>query len=323
MDFEGKRILVTGGAGFIGSHLVDGLIEQRPEALGVIDNLFLGKERNLNHARQHFPDLKFYPESVADERAFEHVLRDFKPQLVFNLATIPLPTSLERPRWAYAENIAIGLNALEFRRLGLFEHLVHFSTSEVYGSALTDAISEEHPRDSHTPYASSKAANDNLIAAYEKTFGIKTLILRPFNNYGPRQNEGSYAGVIPKTIKALLEGKPALLYGDGEQTRDFIFVKDCVGLTIEAAKRLELYGSDYNLGSGREVKIGCLIREICRQLDQPDNVVEEPARAGDVRRHMADMSKLYGKLGLKPETDFENGLRQTIDWYRRRLQEDS
>ncbi len=318
MEFKGTRILVTGGAGFIGSHLVDGLIEQAPEALGVIDNLFLGKERNLTHARRVFPDLRFFPESVADERALEGVLRDFKPDIVFNLATIPLPASIERPKWSYAENIAIGLNVLEFRRLGLFRHLIHFSTSEVYGSALTPAIAETHPRDSHTPYASSKAANDNLMEAYRKTFGIRTLILRPFNNYGPRQNEASYAGVIPKTIKNLMDGRSALIFGDGRQTRDFIFVKDCVWLTIEAARRDDLYGADYNLGSGREVEIGWLIQEICRLLDRPDHIESRPERPGDVRRHLADMSRLSGKLEMKPMTAFQDGLKRTIDWYKQR-----
>ncbi|RJO66632.1 MAG: NAD-dependent epimerase/dehydratase family protein [Myxococcales bacterium] len=317
--FAGRRVLVTGGAGFIGSHLVDRLVEEGPAALGVIDNLFLGKEANLREARRAYPELRFYKESVADEAAFRQVVADFRPDTVFNLATVPLPASLERPRFAFMENMLIGVNTLELLREGAYPRLVHFSTSEVFGSAQAERIDETHPRQPHTPYAASKAANDALVESYQKTFGLRVLVLRPFNNYGPRQNENNYAGVIPRTIRRLLAGEPAEIYGDGAQTRDFLFVNDCVRAVVAASLKDELYGGDYNLGSGAEVGIGWLIRELTRQIRPDIPPLSRPVRPGDVRRHLADGSRLEAAIGKIATTPFEQGLAATVAWYRQTL----
>ena len=314
--FKGLRILVTGGAGFIGSHLVDALCATDPAALGVVDNLFLGTPENLDAARLAFPALRFYEESVAIEADFARVVADFRPDLCFNLATIPLPASLERPEWSYRENIAIGLNPLALLRQGRLPRLVHYSTSEVYGTAQTPAIAESHPRDAHTPYASSKAANDNLIGAYAKSFGTRVLIVRPFNNYGPRQNARAYAGVVPRCVTRLLNGLPAELTGTGEQTRDFIFVRDGVAQTLRLAALAHAYGSDYNIGSGVERSIGEVVRALVAAIAPERPVLTLAPRAGDVARHLADTRKLFAAIGPSEFTPFAQGLAETIAYYR-------
>lgn len=314
--FRGKRVLVTGGAGFIGSHLVEALSAEAPAALGVIDTLFLGTLDNLASSQAAFPELRFYEESVADETAFSQVVADFRPDVCFNLATIPLPASLERPEWSYRENVLIGLHPLALLRQGRIAKLIHFSTSEVYGTAQTPLISESHPRDAQTPYASSKAATDNLIGAYAKSFGTRVLIVRPFNNYGPRQNAKAYAGVIPRTAMRLLRGESALLSGTGKQTRDFIFVRDCVKAVLRLAALPTAYGADYNVGSGSERPIGEIVQAMVAAI-APGRAIEVlPPRAGDVLRHQADTRKLEAKIGPLPQTPFADGLAETIAYYR-------
>ena len=315
-ELKGKNVLVTGGAGFIGSHLVDALIKESPVKIVVIDNLFLGKEENLDNAKKNFSGLKFIKASAADESIVRKIVEENKIEVVFNLAVIPLPASLERPKFCSDENAAITLNILELLREKKIETLVHFSSSEVYGSLAEGLLNENNALDPHTPYAASKAACDHLVQSYAKTFGLDTLIVRPFNNYGPRQNDKSYAGVIPLTARRILHNEKPIIFGDGKQTRDFIYVEDTAKAVIELFKNKNARGKIVNLGSGKEISVNELIDAICKIRDYNNGVEYKPARIGDVRRHQADMSLAKELIGFEPKTNFMEGLRNTLDYYK-------
>jgi UDP-glucose 4-epimerase len=222
----GKSVLVLGGAGFIGSHLVDRLADEGPRRVSVVDNLYLGRVSNLAAAHERFDDLRFHRQDATDEAALEAILRADETDVVFNLAVVPLPASLERPLWSVEHNVRLALVPCELLRQGRFETLIHVSSSEAYGSAAYVPMDEVHPPVPSTPYAASKLAGDQIVLSYQHTFGLDAAIIRPFNNFGPRQNAGSYAGIIPIVVNRATRGEPIEIYGDGEQTRDFVFVRD-------------------------------------------------------------------------------------------------
>ena len=316
MMVTGKNILVTGGAGFIGSHLVDALISERTKNLVVVDNLFLGKEENLSEAKRNFSNLHFIIEDAGNAEAMKSILGNYQVDTVFNLAVIPLPKSLEDPFWSIIENVRITTNICELGRQGFFEKLIHFSSSEAYGSAIQIPMTEDHPLIPSTPYAASKIASDYVALSYFKTFGLRTMIIRPFNNYGPRQNEGSYAGIIPIVIKKVQKGDPIEIYGDGQQTRDFIFVKETALATLELSKKEEAIGKTINLASGMETSINDLVNRMIKVLGVEDYPVHHTqSRPGDVRRHCGGVGLAKELIQFKPQTPLEEGLKETIDWY--------
>ncbi|MGD0780430.1 MAG: GDP-mannose 4,6-dehydratase [Dehalococcoidales bacterium] len=319
MNLNNKSVLVTGGAGFIGSHLVDRLIDEKPANLVVVDNFFLGKEDNLNEAKQKYPRLKIYRQDAADFKTMKSLVKRQGIQVVFNLAVIPLPASIEKPRWVYEQNNDITLCFCELAREGCFETLIHFSSSEAYGTCQYSPMDESHPLVPTTPYGASKAASDLLVLSYIKTFNIDAAIIRPFNNYGPRQNEGSYAGVIPLTIKRILSGESPVIYGDGKQTRDYIFVTDTTEAAVQIYNHETTRGRIINIGSGSEITINKLLKTISQHMNYDKTIVYENERLGDVRRLIANIDLARDLIGFKPKTDFDNGLKLTIDWYRKNL----
>ncbi len=317
MTCAGHRVLVTGGAGFIGSHLVDHLVGAEPAAIHVVDNLFLGREANLAEAGARFSGFALHRLDATDGTALRRLIRAERIDLVFNLATKALGYSFDDPADAFHVNVQIVGHLLEALRGGEIGGLVHFSSSEAYGTAREVPMSEAHPLLPTTPYAAGKAAADLLVRSYQETFGVRVLILRPFNNYGPRQNDGLYAGVIPRTIKRLLRGEPPLIEGGGEQTRDFIFVRDTARLALDLAAREELFGRVLNLGSGAEISVKELIDRLCAIAGYSGAVVHAPGRPGDIQRHCADtraIGAVVGALGLRA---LEDGLAETWEWYRR------
>lgn len=314
---KGKRVLVTGGAGFIGSHLVDLLATEGPETLAVVDNLFLGKTGNLDRARSAFPDLRFFEEDAGDAAVMRRLLGDLRIQVVFDLAVIPLPKSLEEPGWSVNENVRIVTTLCDAARDGLFETLIHFSSSEAYGTLRSLPMGEDHPEVPETPYAASKLAGDHIALSYRRTFGIDTAILRPFNNYGPRQNEGNYAGIIPIVMRKLVRGEPIEVFGDGEQTRDFVYATDTARAAVAMYEREETRGRIVNMASGQETTVNRLVDAMRKAYGSPDHpIVHGEPRAGDVRRHCGGIDLARELLGFEPETTLADGLQRTVDWYR-------
>ena len=317
-DYSGRVLLVTGGAGFIGSHVVDALAARGAAAVHVVDNLFLGKEENLQDARRNHPGVRFHKMDATDGAALRGLIREQKVDVVFNLATKALGYSFDDPTDAFHVNTVIAGHLLEALRLKEFERLVHFSSSEVYGSAQTVPMPESHPLLAHTPYAAGKAGADLLVHAFQETFGLKVLTLRPFNNYGPRQNQGLYAGVIPITMSRLLRGEPPILQGSGAQTRDFVFVRDTARLAVDLGLRDDLRGRTFNLGTGVEVSIRALIERICGIAGYRGPLTPMPPRAGDVARHCADVAALCSVVGTLELQALDRGLEETWAWYRGR-----
>ena len=317
MTLENKSVLVTGGAGFIGSHLVDKLIPEKPSNLVVVDNFFLGKESNLKEAKKNYPQLRIYHQDASDYEAMKKIVRSEGTEVIFNLAIIPLPASLDKPKWSYEHNVNITMCLCELARERAFDTLIHFSSSEAYGNCQYAPMDEYHPLNPTTPYGASKAATDLLVLSYVHTFNITASIIRPFNNYGPRQNEGSYAGVIPLTIKRIQSGEAPVIYGDGEQSRDYIYVSETVDATIDLYNCPESRGKVLNIGSGKETAIITLVKLIARYLNCDKPIVYQETRPGDVRRFIADINRARDLINFKPGIGLEEGLKLTTEWYRR------
>ena len=311
MTLSGKRVVVTGGAGFIGSHLVDRIIREHPEKLIVVDNFFLGKDSNLTYAK-NFDGLKICYQDASNYEKMKSLFGMEEPHIVFNLAVIPLLTSHVLPKMTCEDNINITLSMLELLRYGLYDKLVHCSSSEVYGTSLKDIMDENHPLNPTTPYAASKAASDLLVQSYTNTFGLDTTVVRPFNNYGPRQNDESYAGVIPITCKRIMNGEQPIIHGDGLQTRDYMYVKDTVDGFIK------IFNSNkkgvINLCTGQEITILDIVKYISKYMRYDGEFYFTEPRTADVKRHRGDPTSMKS-IGFSVKTKFEDGIKETVKWY--------
>ena len=316
LSLAGKSVLVTGGAGFIGSHLVERIALERPRTLSVIDNMYLGRPENLSHARELFPELQLHTQDASDYDAVGAIVAGDRVDVVFNLAIVPLPASLINPRWTVDHNVALATVPCELQRQGFFETLIHFSSSEAYGSAAYVPMDEEHPSVPSTPYAASKLAGDYVVLAYRETYGTDVAILRPFNNFGPRQNAGAYAGIIPIVVGRALRGEPIIIYGDGEQTRDFVFVRDTADAAVRMYERPATRGRVINVASGVEVSMNRLVHELLAALDCEAEIIHEDGRPGDVRRLCGAIDLARDLIGFEPTTELSTGLRETVAWYR-------
>lgn len=314
---EGKNILVTGGAGFIGSHLCDGLLKKGAGKVVCVDNFFLGKEENIKNALEH-ENFVLYRDDCRHFGVMQSVMDKEEIEVVFNMATIALNYSFFNPFDAYMVNVEIANTLLELLKIGAYKTLIHTSSSEAYGTARYSPMDENHPTNPTTPYAAGKAAADLMVHSFYKVLGLDISIVRPFNNYGPRQNStGSLAAIIPATARRIKEGGMPMVEGDGEQTRDFIFVKDTVRALILAYEKEESRGKIINLGSGKDISINALLKLICEYYGYTGEWEHRPARTSDVKNLCADSKLARGILGFEPEVGFEEGLRMTLDWYGR------
>jgi UDP-glucose 4-epimerase len=322
LALSGSRALVTGGAGFIGSHLVEGLLAAGASRVHVLDDLSLGSQANLADALAR-PEVELTVGDAADAVELERICTEGGPfDHCYNLAVIPLPHSLEHPRENVDRNVAMTTAVCELGRSGAYRRLVQFSSSEVYGTALTAPMDEQHPLHPHTPYAAAKAATDLIALSYATTFELDVVVVRPFNTYGERQNDGAYAGLIPAVVRAVLAGEPVVIDGDGEQTRDMAYVLDTVQGTLLAAVAAEVGGESFNLGAGEEVSVNVLVGLLLEALGRPEHpVVHGPPRPGDVRRLLADTRCAGERLGYKPSTPLDVGLGRTVAWYLERAGE--
>jgi UDP-glucose 4-epimerase len=285
----------------------------------VVDDLSLGDVDNLAQALDH-PQVQLTSGDASDIDLLQRICSaEGQFDRCYNLAVMPLPHSLQLPRENVERNIAITTAACELGRRGGFRRLIHCSSSEVYGSACTVPMHEDHPLQPHTPYAAAKAATDLTALSYARTFGLDVVVVRPFNTYGERQNAGSYAGVIPAVIRAALTGSPVTIHGDGEQTRDMTYVGDTVRGIILAGAAQDARGETFNLGTGREASVNELVRLLLDELGRPDHpVVHSSPRPGDVRRLVAGTARVHERLSFAPAVTLREGLRRTAVWYRAR-----
>ena len=317
-SIKNKRVLVTGGAGFIGSHLTDLLLACGAEKVVVLDNFFLGKRENLKEAMRH-ENFVLYRDDARQLGVLKAIIRKEQIEVVFNLATIPLNYSFFNAMDAYMVNVQIAEALLHLLQDGAYKTLIHSSSSEAYGTARYVPMDEEHPLDPTTPYAAGKAAADLLILSFYKVLGLDISILRPFNNYGPRQNmEGPLAGVIPGTAARILSGQPPYIEGTGEQTRDFIYVTDTARAFVAAYEKEASRGRIINVGSGGEISMNDLVKEICDFLGYRGEILQKPARTSDVQRLCADSHLAQELLSFTPEIPFTEGIRRTLSWYMER-----
>lgn len=312
-----KTILVTGGAGFIGSHLVDQLIEEGVAEVVVIDNLFLGTEENLKDSMAS-GKVTLYRDDAELTSSLEYIFARHSIDVVFNLATKALNYSFLNPANAFDTNVKVVLNLLELQRRGLFKTLCHFSTSEVYGTAVYEPMDELHPRNPTTTYAAGKAAADMAVESYVRMFDVDAFIVRPFNNYGPRQNhKGMLAGVIPITAVKLMTGAAPEIHGDGTQSRDFIYVSDTVDAVLKLY-RLQPSGETVNISTDNQITINELIPRICNYFGYTGQIVRKEGRKSDVLCHNASNEKVKSLIDYQL-TPFDKGLELTLGWYHARL----
>ena len=320
MKMKYKSLLVVGGAGFVGSHVVDALVKHGARKIVVVDNMFLGKTENLNEAIQK-GNVVVYKEDARYLTALENIIDREKPEAVYNLAVKCLPYGFIDPEGAFMTGVEIAHNLANLLRKKKFERLLHFSSSEAYGTAVRVPMDENHPLDPNSPYGAGKAAADLLLLSYYKLFDLEVSIVRPFNFYGERQNMEAYAAVVPVTIWRILEGERPILEGDGLQTRDFTYVKDGAEAAVKMMDCDKAIGRVVNVGQGREIDIKTVISTICGTLDYPSERIEHrPARPSDVRRLHADTTLAKKMLGYSPRTGFSEGIKLTIDWFRSKME---
>jgi len=313
---QNSTILVTGGAGFIGSHLVDRLIKENAKEVIVIDNMFLGSEDNLKEAMSQGAIL--YKDDIEITSSLDYIFEKHAVDIVFNCATKALNYSFVNPRNAYDTNTKGILNLLEYQRKGSFKTLVHFSTSEVYGTAVYEPMDEKHPINPTTTYAAGKAAADIAINSWVNMFDLDAFIVRPFNNYGPRQNHKGYmAGIIPITAYRILNNINPEIHGTGLQSRDFIYVLDTVDAIIKLYPMMAKAES-INISTDGQISMKEVIHNITKIMDYDGKILHKKARGADVECHNASNKKINSMIDYKL-TSFEDGLKKTIKWYQENI----
>lgn len=299
---KGKNILVTGGAGFIGSHLVDRLsLENR---VVVIDNLSSGSLSNLEKSKDR---ITFIKGDVLDRALLKDVVAEV--EFVFHLAAnVGNIRSIKDPYFDMEVNIKGTINLLEACRNSNIKRLVYSSSAAIFGEARHLPIDEEHPLNPESPYAVSKLAAEKYCFAFYKVDGVPVTSLRYFNVYGPRQESSEYANVILIFLNRIKDGKPLTIFGDGNQTRDFVFVEDVVEANIRAATQPAAVGEIFNIATGSENSVKQLI-SILNELSGKENpIIHAEPRAGEVRHSRANIEKAQRILGYNPETNLKEGL---------------
>ena len=314
---KGKTVLVTGGAGFIGSHLADRLLAEGAAKVVVVDNFFLGKLENLEPARQAYGDrLVIVRDDARQLGVMQAVIEREQVEVVFNLATLQLKYSFFNPIDAYQVNVDIMKTLLTLMKTGAFTTLIHTSTSEAYGTAVYEPMDENHPLCPTTPYAAGKVAADMMALTFRNVLDLDLAVIRPFNNYGSRQNAGDYAAIIPQTARRILQGLPPILEGDGEQTQDFVFVEDTTRAFLTVYEDEASRGQVVNIGTGREISMRELVEKIAVYYGYTGPVEIQPGRRADVRRMRASGEKAAALLGYRTEYTLETALPRVLDWYR-------
>jgi UDP-glucose 4-epimerase len=303
------KYLVTGGAGFIGSHIVQDLLEQNHEVV-VLDNFFTGKHENLSIN----DNLRRVHGSITDIKVLKEVCESVDG-VFHEAAIISIPYSIKEPVITSNVNIHGTHNVLVAARDQGVKKVIFASSCAVYGNQISDSHDETLSPIPKTPYALSKYNGEKFLQSFSHLYGIKTVSLRYFNVYGPRQDPSSeYSAVIPKFITSILKHRPPTIYGDGMQTRDFVYVKDISGANLLAMKKAS--SGVYNIGSGVGTTINDLLGIISGITEIPIRPNFKPARRGDIFHSVANISYAKNTFGYIPEYSLTKGLKETIEWFR-------
>ena len=313
------RVLVTGGAGFIGSHISERLLSLGHEVT-VLDDLSTGKLENIQvlmgHDRFHF-----CRGSILDLPLLRELIQHRRIERVSHQAARPsVARSIEDPLATHEVNITGTLNILKAAHEAGCQRVVAASSSSIYGNTPVLPKREDMHYRPRSPYAASKVAGELYLQVFHAVYGLETVGLRYFNVYGPQQDPNShYAAVIPKFIRLALNGEPLPIEGDGTQTRDFTYIDDVVSANLLSLTTPELHGECVNIGYGERTSILSLAETVIRQTRSASKIVYRDPRPGDVRDSLADISLAHSLLGYKPAFPLADGLVATIDWYRKNL----
>ena len=302
-----KVVLVTGGAGFIGSHLAQELAERNYNVV-IIDNLFTGKKENIEELVKK-DNVEFNQGSVTDVPLLQSLFKGV--EYVFHQAAIPsVPRSVANPLASHEANVTGTLNVLIAARDGGVKKVIYASSSSVYGDIPTLPKREDMAPNPQSPYAVTKLTGEYYCQAFQQVYGLSTVCLRYFNVYGPGQDPDSqYAAVIPKFIKRVSEGMPPIIFGDGEQTRDFTFIRDAVEANILFAESNA--SGVFNIGKGSNISINDLARLVINIVGKNLEPVYQDPRPGDIKHSLADIAKAKA-CGYNPKYTLERGLKETI-----------
>ncbi len=312
-----QRVMITGGAGMIGSHLVE-LLATDPDwadcgKVIIVDNLVNGKRENIEGFLGDRAELVVA--DIRDRQVMAELLAGV--DVVFHLACLGVRHSIHSPDENHEVNATATLALLSMSRSAGVSRFVYVSSSEVYGTASTVPMTEHHPMFPMTVYGASKLAGDCYTRAYHQTYGYPTVVVRPFNAFGPRcHHEGDSGEVIPKFMLRCMAGRSMVVFGDGAQTRDFTYVSDTARGILTAGWADNVVGATINLGSGLEVSINDLARSVAEVVGRPDTaVIHDSPRPGDVLRLCADGSRARELLGFEPRVTLAEGLARLHDWY--------
>jgi UDP-glucose 4-epimerase len=305
-----RRVLVTGGAGFIGSHLVDALAA-RGDRVIVVDDLSVGSRANLANAK----GVELEVCDILDGDRLTRLCAGV--DLVFHLATQCVRVSLFDPERVHRVNTEGTLRMLLAAKAAGVGRVVYVSSSEAYGSAQRAPMAEDHPCAPTTIYGASKLAGEHYTLAFYQVHGLPAVVVRPFNTYGPRSHfEGASGELIPKFVVRALAGERPIVFGDGEQTRDFTYVDDTVRGMLLASESPGLIGRAVNIARGEEVSVNRIARLVLEACGRPDLTPEHgPVRPADVRRHYADISIARRELWFEPAVGIEEGIRRYVTWF--------
>jgi len=307
-----SNVLVTGGAGFIGSHLVDALLA-RGDYVRVFDNFLTGNRANLD---QNHPRLEIVDGDLTDPQVVSQAVDGI--DLVFHQAALSsVPRSVDRPLDTHAACVTGTLYLLDAARRAGVRRLVYAASSSAYGDQPTSSKRETDLPAPISPYGAAKLAAEYYCQAFSATYGFETVALRYFNVFGPRQDpSGPYSAVIPLFVTAILKGQQPKIYGDGHQSRDFCYVANVVHANLLAADAQGASGKVFNVACGQNTSLLQLLAQINQLLGTDVAPIHEPARAGDVRESLADISQARRVLGYEPLVSFNEGLQRSIEYYR-------
>ncbi|TWT75182.1 SDR family NAD(P)-dependent oxidoreductase [Allorhodopirellula solitaria] len=316
-SLRGAHCLVTGGAGFIGSHLVAKLLGAGAK-VRVLDNLSTGFAKNLEGSQQgeHADRLEFIQADASDPNVARRSVDSIDH--VFHLAAMAsVPRSMREPglchQWCATSTVELLAAAAEAGT----QRFVLSSTSAAYGDSTFVSKRETDPPAPLSPYAASKLAAEGYCAAFNREFDIETVVLRYFNVFGPRQDpQSEYSAVIPRFVSMILSGERPVIYGDGHQSRDFVYVGDVADANLLAATQTGVAGGTFNIARGEQTTLLQLLETLRELLGRDIQPIHEPARAGDVRDSLADIIQARTRLGFAPSVTIAQGLQQSIEYYR-------